>query len=336
MSDGTTVEQRKSDRADQHDTNPSIPNGWFAVGFSRDLIAGDVKPIHYFGQDLVLFRGRSGEPKVLSAYCPHIGAHLGHGGRVIGESIRCPFHGWQFDGDTGSCVQIPYCERIPQKARVRAWDTVEKNRMIFVWHHAEQKPPSWEVPDIAKFADEDWSEPRHFELEVPVHMQDMAENNLDPIHFQFVHGMQMSGETNISFGNEGRFLTATTKNEQDTPYGKFEMELITNTWGLGVSSVETAGMPGVGLYMFTSTTPIDAATTVTRWLMTATNNMVDLAGEEWFKGITRGVMDDLEIWTNKIHRAEPVFCEADKLLVEFRRWCKQFYSSPEQQTETQK
>ena len=50
----------------------------------------------------------------------------------------------------------------------------------------------------------------------------------------------------------------------------------TNTWGLAVSSVETAGMPGVGLYMFTSTTPIDAETTVTRRLMTATNNMVDV------------------------------------------------------------
>ena len=44
------------------------------------------------------------------------------------------------------------------------------------------------------------------------------------------------------------------------------------------------------------------------------------------ENITKGIMDDWQIWKNKIHRAEPVFCEADKLLVEFRRWAKQFYS----------
>ena len=60
--------------------------------------------------------------------------------------------------------------------------------MIFVWHHAEGKPPSWEVPEMPEIGDPDWTEPRTFELEVPVHMQDMAENNCDPVHFQFVHG----------------------------------------------------------------------------------------------------------------------------------------------------
>lgn len=61
--------------------NPGIPNGWYAVGWSKDLAKGEVKRIRYFDRELVLFRGRSGEPKVLSAYCPHIGAHLAEGGR---------------------------------------------------------------------------------------------------------------------------------------------------------------------------------------------------------------------------------------------------------------
>jgi phenylpropionate dioxygenase-like ring-hydroxylating dioxygenase large terminal subunit len=312
--------------SDQRD--PGVPNGWFAVAWSRDLVAGDVKPIYYFGKHLVLFRARSGEPKVLSAHCSHLGAHLGHGGRVVGESVRCPFHGWQYDGTTGACIEIPYCKRIPQKARVRAWEVVERNQMIFVWHHAEEKPPSWEVPVLSQLEDPNWSEPRHFDLEVPVHMQDMAENNLDPVHFQYVHGMSMTPETDISYGDDGRFLKAVSKSEQETPLGTFEMELIRDTWGLGVSSVETAGIPNVGLFMFTSTSPIDRENTITRWLLTATNNMVDIAGEEWFKGITSGVMADWDIWKNKVHRQEPVFCEADDLLVEFRRWARQFYTDP--------
>jgi hypothetical protein len=78
--------------------------------------------------------------------------------------------------------------------------------------------------------------------------------------------------------------------------------------------------------MFSSTSPIDRHNSVSRWTMTATQNMVDTAGEEWFNGITSGVNDDLRIWGNKIHRQTPVLCEADQLLGEFRRWVRQFYS----------
>ncbi|MBK7972698.1 MAG: Rieske (2Fe-2S) protein [Deltaproteobacteria bacterium] len=56
---------------------PQNPNGWFQVGLSRDVSAGEVKSIHYFGKDLVLFRTQEGEAKVFDAVCPHLGAHLG-------------------------------------------------------------------------------------------------------------------------------------------------------------------------------------------------------------------------------------------------------------------
>src|SRR5262245_38908340 len=88
-------------RREQENTVLPIPNGWFAVEWSKELIPGQVKSIHYFGEDLVIFRGRSGEAHVLDPYCPHLGAHLGEGGRVMGEALRCPFHGWTFDGNSG-------------------------------------------------------------------------------------------------------------------------------------------------------------------------------------------------------------------------------------------
>lgn len=84
-----------------------MPYGWFQVLYSHELAPGESKPLEYFGTDLVIFRTESGEAKVLDAYCPHMGAHLGYGirgetgrgGRVSGDSIVCPFHGWAFDGD---------------------------------------------------------------------------------------------------------------------------------------------------------------------------------------------------------------------------------------------
>ena len=307
---------------------PGIPNGWYAVAWSTDVHPGEVKRIRYFEEELALFRTRTGAARVLSAYCPHLGAHLAEGGRVVGETIRCPFHAWHYDGESGRCVKIPYSERIPPKARVRKWDVCERNGMIFVWHHDQQADPDWEVPEASQFADPEWSEVRTFEIEVPVHVQDMAENNLDPVHFQVVHSAVNVPETEIRWGDDGRFFHAISHSEQETPYGTFKMELLRDTWCIGMSSVESRGIPNVGLYLFSSTSPIDRYNTVSRWALTATKNMVDTAGEEWFDAITKGVNNDMRIWANKVHRPDPVLCEGDKLLAEFRRWTKQFYTRP--------
>ncbi|MGI9432237.1 MAG: Rieske 2Fe-2S domain-containing protein [Myxococcota bacterium] len=308
-------------------TYPGIPNGWFAVAFSRDLGEGEVKRIRYFDEELVLFRTRSGKAAVLSAYCPHLGAHLAEGGRVTGEGIRCPFHAWEFGVD-GQCKKIPYCDRIPPAARTRAWDICERNHMIFVWHHAEQKPPDWDLPEVPELIDPEWTEPRHFELEVGVHMQEMAENNCDPVHFQYVHSAMKVPESDMEYRDGGRFFRITSTNEHETPMGTFQMELERDTYSLGVTTVRMRGIPGAGLMMFSSTTPVDRTHTVSRGLFATSRNMADIAGEEFIQNMSQGVLQDVRIWENKIHRAQPVFCEADTYLAEFRRWAKQFYSEP--------
>lgn len=58
-----------------------------------------------------MFRGHSGTAYVVDAYCPHLGASLAVGGRVVGSCIECPFHGWQFQGKDGKCVRIPYADK---------------------------------------------------------------------------------------------------------------------------------------------------------------------------------------------------------------------------------
>ena len=63
------------------------------------------------GENLVVFRNSEGKARVLDAYCPHLGANLGIGGRVVGDCIECPFHGWQFDGQDGKCTRVPYAEK---------------------------------------------------------------------------------------------------------------------------------------------------------------------------------------------------------------------------------
>jgi nitrite reductase/ring-hydroxylating ferredoxin subunit len=309
-------------------TQLPMPNGWFAVGWSKDLVAGDVRAIHCFGEDLVLFRTRAGEAKVLDAYCAHLGAHLGEGGRVIGDTVRCPFHGWQYDGGSGQCTHIPYCEKIPERARVRAWDVQEKNGLIFVWYQDEGRPPAWDFPVMPELSDPAWSEARTFEAELPAHVQDTHENNNDPVHFHFVHRMPAVPESEITISDDGRTYRMTSRYEQQTPYGTFPTSLVTDSWGLGLVAVRVSGIPDAGLLLYSATTPIAPNRVISRWLLTATNNMVDIAGEEFMKGVTEGVTSDMRIWGNKVHRVRPVLCAADRFLAEFRKWAKQFYTNP--------
>jgi phenylpropionate dioxygenase-like ring-hydroxylating dioxygenase large terminal subunit len=306
-----------------------IPNGWFAVAWSKDLVDGEVKRTRYFGEELVMFRTRGGNVRVLDAYCAHLGAHLGEGGRVIGENIRCPFHGWTYDGG-GKCVEIPYCKdhAPPAAARVRSWPVVERNRMIFVWHHAEGLPPSWEVPVMPEIGDPNWTEPRLFALEVPVHMQDMAENNCDPAHFHFVHGNTQIPKQTIEYGEGGRFMRVSGNHETDTLMGTFKVRLDRDCWGLGLAAVRMVGIPDAGLLMFSSTSPVDSHNAASRWLFTVSKNLADLAGEDFIEHLSTGVLQDMRIWKNKIHRANPVLCPGDTFLVEFRKWVRQFYSTP--------
>jgi len=49
---------------------------------------------------------------LIGAYCPHLGAHFGYGGQVIGKHIRCPFHSFEFDIN-GVCQSTAYGTRTP-------------------------------------------------------------------------------------------------------------------------------------------------------------------------------------------------------------------------------
>jgi len=100
-----------------------IPNGWFIVAPSDAVGVGEILPVYYFAKDLIVFRTASGAARVTTAYCAHLGAHIGVGGKVNGESVECPFHGWWYDGQSGRCSNIPYgsdAGHIPSRAAIRA------------------------------------------------------------------------------------------------------------------------------------------------------------------------------------------------------------------------
>src|SRR6266446_1371264 len=75
-----------------------IPYGWFYIMDAGELAPGEIRTVRRFGQDLIAWRDEEGGLHLQEAYCPHLGAHIGVGGKVIGNTVQCPFHKWQFNG----------------------------------------------------------------------------------------------------------------------------------------------------------------------------------------------------------------------------------------------
>ena len=135
---------------------PMYPNGWYEVMRSDDLAVGEVKAISMIGKHLVVFRDERGRAHIMDGYCPHLGANLGVGGQVKGNCIKCPFHGWEFDGETGKCVNIPYAESVPAFAKTNVWISIERNGIICVWFDAEGREPPYFLEDLPKITSGKW------------------------------------------------------------------------------------------------------------------------------------------------------------------------------------
>ncbi|MFT4613748.1 MAG: phenylpropionate dioxygenase-like ring-hydroxylating dioxygenase large terminal subunit [Bacteroidia bacterium] len=312
----------------QTNTTPDFPMGWYSVERSHLLAIGEVKPVQAFDREMVLYRTRSGRPVLQDAFCPHLGAHLGHEGRVVGESIRCPFHGWQYGVD-GQCEHIPYSDEIPERARIRTWHTEEKNGEIYIWFHPENTAPQWGLPDLPELGDPNWTEPRYTEHLVPAHVQDICENSCDPVHFQFVHGQTSVPPSEVTVDADGRTMHL----HSDMSKADYPGHLHATTYSPGFAMVRNTYGPGAEMIMYNSAQPISPNETYMRWTLIVRKEIEDAVGDDVMKGIVSGLDDDFPIWANKVHRHRPVFCNADTTLVTFRKWVRQFYLTPADQRE---
>ena len=307
---------------------PAVPDGWFGVTASADLAVGDVVPLSTLGRDLVLFRGEDGAARVFDAHCPHLGAHLGVGGRVCGDGLTCPFHGWRFGGD-GALVEVPGVDRTP-RAAARAWEVCERNGRVFVWHHAGGGPPTYDV--IGYRDDEDaWTPWRTTRYQVRVHVQDLTENIIDRSHFATVHDMAPPEVEQFDVGFAGtsmiveQRLTVTAVSEAG-----FEVATTTTTCGPGIVAVEVSQDP-IEMLTYITQTPIDDEQTE----ITLSFSMKRLEDEAATASISElndritnlQFTQDVPIWEHKAYRERPMLTTADGPVAQYRRWFRQFYSA---------
>uniref|UniRef100_H2ZBT4 cholesterol 7-desaturase n=1 Tax=Ciona savignyi TaxID=51511 RepID=H2ZBT4_CIOSA len=126
---------------------PVFPNGWFKVANSNWIKKGQVKSIYLFGEHIALFRNKRGLLRALNAYCPHLGANMAAGGKVVNsDCLECPFHGWKFSGETGKLVDVPYAQKVPTFVSVKKWSCCEVDDMAYMWYHCDGGEPKWKIP----------------------------------------------------------------------------------------------------------------------------------------------------------------------------------------------
>lgn len=307
---------------------PPIPNGWFQVAYSDELSAKQVLPLKYFDRDLVLFRTDTGEAKVLDAFCPHLGAHLGYGGTVEGGCIRCPFHAWRFDG-TGSCTDVPYAKKIPAKAKIRAWPVHEFAGLIVVWHDAEGGAPSWHPPDVLEYGHPEWTGYERRRWQIHTRNQEMAENAVDSAHFHYLHGTSNMPQSQAEVN--GHILRVFSGTGMETSRGHVDGSVESLSYGFGLSLVRFKGV--VETLLVSSVTPIDGENVDVRFNFSLKKlggaDATRGVGAAFIKEVSRQLEQDIPIWENKIQWERPVLCDGDGPIGLFRKWSRQFYANEE-------
>ena len=84
---------------------------WAGLAFAHEVPGpGDVKPVSFLGQPLLLARDHHGILRVFHNVCRHRGMILVEAAQTLPRAIRCPYHSWCYELD-GQAPHHPSCRR---------------------------------------------------------------------------------------------------------------------------------------------------------------------------------------------------------------------------------
>lgn len=170
---------------------PGTPTGEYLRRFWQPFLMssqlGDLpKAIRLLGEDLVVFRDRSGRLGLLHRHCIHRGVSLEFG--IIGErGITCCYHGWTYDVD-GTLLDAPAepsTERLRELYCQGAYPVREVDGLIFAYLGPPAKMP--ELPVYDCYAYPPGNTLRTLNMELPCNWLQVHENACDPAHTTYLH-----------------------------------------------------------------------------------------------------------------------------------------------------
>jgi 5,5'-dehydrodivanillate O-demethylase oxygenase subunit len=169
---------------------PGTPGGelmrryWIPIAPFSQLLEEPVRKVRILGEDLVLYKDRSGSLGLIGDRCLHRRVDLRFGIPDT-NGLRCPYHGWLFDG-SGTCIERPLeadPKRLPQR-KLAGYPVREIGGLIFAYMGPLPAPalPRWDLlvwPNSLRqiginYLDCNWLQ--------------CQENTGDPLHSVWTHG----------------------------------------------------------------------------------------------------------------------------------------------------
>jgi vanillate O-demethylase monooxygenase subunit len=159
-------------------------NTWYAAGFSEDFGRAPVVRT-LLDEPIVFYRTEAGEPIALRDRCPHRFAPL-HKGKVLGDAIRCPYHGLRF-GAGGTCVHNPIGDgKIPRAAQTKAYPLAEHDGIVWIWF-GDQPADESNIRRWPEFVDVERYTSVQGYIYIKANYQLVSDNLLDLSHAEFLH-----------------------------------------------------------------------------------------------------------------------------------------------------
>ena len=304
--------------------------GWHCLGEAEQYRDGQIHTLNIFGTRLLAFAADEGNISVLDAHCPHMGADLSTGELVNGR-IVCPFHHWEFEA-SGRCASIPYCKRVPPKAKTRKWLTKEVNRLLFVWNNPEGKAPAEgvEIPYLPEIDSDEWDHDWHLDLMIiETNPRELVDNLADAQHFGPVHGTPTKYFSNVFEGHIG----------EQTFHGDSER--------LGGDLIAESAYYGPATHFTRMRAEFDGMTVESILLnchVPITPNSFELRFGVLVKKIPgwteeqnrelalqyveqnrTSFYQDVDIWKTKVRIDNPLLAEGDGPVYQLREWYSQFF-----------
>jgi 5,5'-dehydrodivanillate O-demethylase len=157
---------------------------WLPIAPYSLLLENPVRKVRVLGEDLVLYRDKSGALGLIGDRCLHRKVDLQLG--IPDEcGLRCPYHGWLFDA-TGACIERPM-ESSPKAAvrqKLKGYPVQELGGLVFAYMGPLPAPavPRWDLlvwPNAIR--------------QIAINVLDCnwlqcQENTGDPTHSAYVHG----------------------------------------------------------------------------------------------------------------------------------------------------
>ncbi len=177
-----------------------LRNAWYVAAWDTEVWREQPLARTLLDEPVVLFRTSEGRAVALEDRCCHRHLPLSLGS-VIGDELRCGYHGLRFDA-AGACVAVPGQAKVPPGAMVRSYPVVERHGWVWIWMGETARADAALIPGWWWMDHPDWTVVRGNEgrpLHIKCHYELITDNLLDLTHLSFVHADTIGADTILDY-----------------------------------------------------------------------------------------------------------------------------------------